>query len=147
MVCPKPEKHRRRRLAATSTNMNKRRIEALTEAVSRYSGYFSPESDLYVCRNPLGLKAFSPLQLRNEDGFRVFASLIDGYQAGIYDVTLKVSGQSKAHLKPTDTLSDFAVALGQPYTAADAFAGFLRKALHTETINRKTPLSIFLEEQ
>jgi hypothetical protein len=127
--------------------MNRRRIEALAEAVSRYSGYFNPESSLYVCRNPGGLKAFSPLQLRDEEGYRVFASIIDGYQALIYDVGLKVEGKSKAHLKPTDTLSDFAVACSQPYTAADAYAGFLRKALHVENINRKTPLQIFLEEQ
>lgn len=127
--------------------MNRKKLEALAEAVAAYSGYKEPGSSLYTARNPGGLKAHSPRHLRDEEGNRIFGSVLDGLQALLFDTALKLQGTSAAHLKPSDTLSDFAESHGQPFTAADAYARFLRKALHTEDISRKTEISFFLTEE
>src|SRR5208337_3662759 len=86
--------------------MNQLKLEALAEAITHYSGYQEPGSALWQARNPLGLKAYSPLHKHDNSGNRIFASLLDGLQAGIYDLSLKLSGKSKAHLLPLSTLMD-----------------------------------------
>lgn len=126
--------------------MQRKRLEALAEAVAHVSGYGIPGSSRYLARNPGGLKSFSPKHTSDEQGNRVFSSLIDGWQALLFDTALKLQGMSKAKLKPTDTLREFAVSHGQPATAADAFAKFLRRALQDEAIHKTTTLQYFLEE-
>lgn len=125
--------------------MERCKLEAVAEAIMRTSGYTQPENPLYVARNPGGLKAFSPSQPKDEHGNRVFNSLLDGLQALLFDVSLKLEGKSRHKLGPSSTLAEFAVACGQPATAATAWAAFLRKALHDETINQKVHLSYFTE--
>lgn len=120
------------------------RIEALAEAIMAYSGY-RPGSALWLARNPGGLKAYSPLHKKDEHGNRVFASLLDGMQALVFDVALKVSGKSKNKLTPKHTLADLAASYGKSPFEGDSWAKFLRKALDKADINRKTPLSYFLE--
>jgi hypothetical protein len=126
--------------------MQRRKLEALAEAIVHVSGYREPGSTLYLARNPGGLRAFKPEHLRDADGNRIFGSVIDGLQALLFDTALKLEGMSKACLQPSDTLQDFAVSCGQPFTAADAYAKFLRKALSNESISRKTALAFLLEE-
>lgn len=122
------------------------KLEALTEAISHYSGYANPESDVYIARNPGGLKAFSPLQLRDAGDRRVFISMLDGWQALLYDADLKLKGESRARLRPHDTLVALAEAYGQTRTSADAWAKFLRKALRDPAISAKTPIEYFFED-
>lgn len=119
-----------------------RKLEILAEAIAHYSGY-QPGSPLFAARNPGGLKAYSPKHQKDEHGNRVFNSLLDGLQALIYDVELKVAGKSSARLTPQSTLADLAAAYGQPATAGDAWAKFLRKACGDSGLNRRTPLSFF----
>lgn len=126
--------------------MQRRRLEALAEAVQHISGYQIPGSPLYVARNPGGLKAFNPAHARDEQGNRVFGSVIDGLQALLFDTTLKLEGMSRHYLQPSDTLQEFALSHGQPATAAEAYAKFLRRALANDSINKKLSLSFFLEE-
>ena len=125
--------------------MNKRKLEAIAEAIVQTSGYHIPDGALYAARNPGGLPAFSAQHARNDSGQRTFASVLDGLQALLFDIEVKMLGKSKAHLKPTSTLADFAVAFGQPATAAHAWAKFLRRALHDETITHKITLNFFME--
>lgn len=124
--------------------MQRKRLEALAEAVSSVSGYHVPGSPLYTARNPGGLRAYG--KPADEHGNRLFNSVIDGLQALIFDTQLKLQGMSRHCLQPSNTLQDFAVSHGQPITAAEAFAKYLRKALTDETINKKTELRYFLEE-
>jgi len=126
--------------------MDKKVIEAVAEAIVRTSGYWNADNPIYDARNPGGLLAFSPTQSRDDNGYRVFASALDGMQALMYDVQLKLSGKSRARLKPEQTFADFAAACGLPNAAVN-WAAFLRKALHDSTINPKTPISHFLGEQ
>lgn len=122
-----------------------RKIEALAEAITRYSGYLEASSDLYAARNPGGLKATSMRHLKNEQGYRIFSSFIDGYQALMFDLSTKLSGQSWAQLTPESTLKDLALAYSLPDTNAQAWARFLRAALRDETIRPTTTLSHFTE--
>ena len=124
--------------------MSKLKIEALAESLADISGYKLVGGPLFTARNPGGLKAYG--KASDETGNRVFGSLIDGWQALLFDTQLKLNGMSRASLQPSDTLQDFAVSHGQPITAADALAKYLRRALHDDSINKKTELRYFLEE-
>jgi hypothetical protein len=124
-----------------------RRVEALAEAVTKYSGYAEPSSDLHAARNPGALKATSMRHVKNEKGYRVFNSFIDGVQALLFDLDTKLSGQSWAKLTPDSTLEDLALSYSLPYTAATAWARFLRASLHDETVTSKTPLSYFTKDK
>ena len=119
------------------------RLEALAEAIAEYSGY-QPGSPLWIARNPGGLKAYSPKHTKDEHGNRVFVSVLDGMQALIFDVKLKLEGRSKARLSAKNTLADLAASYGKSPIEGDAWAKFLRKALNAD-FNRKTPLSFFME--
>lgn len=121
--------------------MTRKSLEALAEAIAHYSGYFEAGSSLYDARNPGGLKALG--QTDDGKGNRVFRSVIDGYQALFYDVELKVTGKSRAKLKPESTLQDLSVAYNLPLGTPTAWARFLRKALHDDKISVNTPLSYF----
>lgn len=124
--------------------MNKRKLEALAEARVRYSGYLNADNSLYAARNPGGLVAFSSTQTKDEQGFRTFRSMLDGMQALLFDVELKMAGRSRAALSPESTLTDFAEACGQQATAAVAWASFLRKALRDTNISQKTTIAYFI---
>lgn len=121
-----------------------RGVEALAEAIIAYSGYLDPESSLYRARNPGGLPATSFKHKRDEEGNRIFKSLIDGIQALLYDVDLKLSGKSRNGLSRESTLTDFAIAFGCNKLHAMAWAKFLSKALQ-DNITHATRLERFLE--
>lgn len=127
------------------TGHTKRKIEGLAEAIIAYSGYAEPGSSLHDARNPGGLKALGLVQARDDKGNRVFRSVLDGLQALVFDVNLKLSGSSRAKLQPSSTLTDLAGAYNLPSTTAQAWARFLRKALHTDSLTANTPLSYFQE--
>src|SRR5579871_129648 len=120
--------------------MTKRKLEAVAEAIVKTSGYWNADSEVYEARNPGGLLGFSPTHKKTASGFRQFASMIDGFQALLYDVELKMAGKSRAKLKPESTLEDFAVACGFQKPAAVNWAAFLRKALRDDKISHKTAI-------
>jgi hypothetical protein len=122
-----------------------RKIEALAEAVIRYSGYLEPSSDLYLARNPGALKSTSMRHVKNEKGYRIFNSFIDGVQALLFDIDLKITGKSWAKLHPEEaTLQDLAISYSLEVTTATAWAKFLRAALRDDTIHGNTKLAYFL---
>lgn len=127
--------------------LNRKRVEALAEAIIKHSGYQNPDSAVYLARNPGGLRAFSPAHPRDEFGNRIFNSVLDGMQALLYDIELKITGRARSHLELNDTLTQLAVAYDQPISAAQAWVKFLRRALRDEALSHKTPLSYFLSEE
>jgi hypothetical protein len=127
--------------------MDKRKIEALAEAIADTSGYRNPDHPAHAARNPGALKAYSPTHVRNEQGQRVFRSMLDGWQALIFDIEVKLAGRSRAHLTAHNCLADFAEAFGQPATAAQAWAKYLRRSLTVEGITHKTTLDFFMENK
>lgn len=122
------------------------RLEALADAISRYSGYDNPESAAFQNRNPGNLPAISPRHIRDLQGKRVFQSFLDGYQALLFDLKVKASGKSSTRLKPSSTIRDLMASYGQPETAAKYIAKFLKRALSIDSITEQTTLSFFLEE-
>jgi hypothetical protein len=124
------------------------RIECLVDAIARLNAAFNPESEIYRLRNPLGIKSFARPGKHNTDeqGRRIFTSFLSGYKACVYDIDLKLRGQSRAGLKPTDHLENLLGVYNIHHKVGiDHVVSFLRRALDDQTISKNTPLSYFLE--
>jgi len=120
------------------------RLEALADALIHFSRFKDPENEQYQSRNPGNLPATQPWHARNEQGRRIFKSMLDGYQALLFDLAAKCAGKNK-HLHPDSPLRMLVTHYGQPSSAADFVARFLRRALHDQSIKPDTPLSFFIE--
>lgn len=121
------------------------RLEALADAIMKYSGYGDPESDNYRFRNPGSLRGFTDKHLTAPDGKRVFKSFLDGYQALLFDLKVKCTGKSNTRLTQESSLTDLMTVYGQPATSAKYIAKFLKRALDDQSITDKTPLKFFVE--
>jgi hypothetical protein len=121
--------------------MNRQRLEMLAEAIAHVSGY-APGNPLYAARNPLGLRPSSEKHARDEHGNRVFRSVLDGWQAAIFDLDIKINGR----LSPDSTLLDLAMAYHQKM-AAKTWARFLKQALADDSISPNTVLKQLLEKE
>ncbi len=121
-----------------------RKLEALAEAIASGNGYFDPDSPLYSARNPGGLRPVSLAHERDEFGNRVFASLLDGWQALLYDLDVKLSGKSP-RVMPTDPLFALALAYDRHRKVAGNWVKFLRRALNDHTLTVDTALKFFKE--
>lgn len=126
-----------------------RRTEAIVDAIGYVNDFHNPKSQAYKLRSPLLLQSFAlpGKHVIDEAGLRVFPSLVSGYKASVYDAGLKVTGNSRARLKPSDTL----VNLLGVYRIKDrqdvsAVIEFLQNALDDLTISENTTLSYFIEE-
>lgn len=117
-------------------------LEALAEAMAHYSGYLEPSHPLYRARNPIGLKPMRPDQPRTDEGYRIFKSVLDGMQAAIFDLEVKLGGR----LSPDSTLTDLATAYGRKQTEAQAWSRFLRAALNDQSISAHTAIRRFIED-
>lgn len=126
--------------------MNK--IEALVDAIANLHGFpHNPESDAYRLRNPLLIRSFAKpgKHEMDEQGRRVFPSLLGGYKSAIFDVELKLRGQSRAGLKPDDKLENLLRVYGiSQLGGMSNVVSFLRRALKDQNISKETPLSYFL---
>jgi hypothetical protein len=120
------------------------RLEALADALTRQSNWSEPDSRSYQTRNPGLLRAHSPKHLSDDKGVRLFDNFGDGYQALLYDLTVKCSGHSRTKLKPHSILHDLVIVYGHNKKAVEQVVRFLRRALRDETISHETPLAYFL---
>lgn len=127
--------------------MSVNRLEALVDAIGKRNGMETPSSLAYKLRSPLLLRSFARPGKHEIDseGRRVFESLISGYRASLFDLELKITGQSRAKLKPADPLHKLLMAYGiDDREGAQIVVGFLRKALD-DSIDRDTQISYFKE--
>lgn len=127
--------------------MSVNRVEALVDAIGKIKGVGDPSSDAYKLRNPLLIKSFAKPGKHETDaeGRRVFSSWLSGYKAAGFDAELKLSGNSRAGLKPTDTLTNILGVYNiKELGGIKAVVLFLRKALEDESISKDTNLSYFL---
>jgi hypothetical protein len=124
-----------------------RKLEALAEAIAKMSGYTNPDSPAHAARNPGDLEAISVEHSKDARGRRVFHSFLDGYQALLHDLQVKISGKSRSGLTGKSTLADLAKARGEafPLITSRSWASFLRPALSDPTITNQTQLSYFTE--
>lgn len=128
--------------------MSVKRIEFLCDAICDVFGGMYPGSDAYRLRNPLLVKSWARAGKHETDeyGRRIFSSFLNGYKAGLFDLDLKVKGQSRANVSPESPLSE----LLRCYEITNSVAvnkvvNFLRKAIQDESINSSTLVSYFLE--
>ncbi len=124
--------------------MNK--IEALVDAIGKANGIHNPESDSYRLRNPLLIRSFARpgKHETDEQGRRVFTSLLSGYKAALFDMELKITGKSRAGLQPTSTLANVLGVYGiKEPGGISTVVSFLRRALTDQSISNTTPLSYF----
>lgn len=118
-----------------------KKIEALADAIQKYSGALEPDSGGYEARNPGLLRAFSAKHARNADGLRIFNSWLDGYQALLFDLQVKISGKSRSKVDGDSTLRDLMRSYYLPDGTADYIAKFMRRALKNDAITAKTRLA------
>ena len=122
------------------------KLEALADAIAFYYLAHDPATAAYQNRNPGMLRAISLKHARDENGYRLFNAYIDGYQALLYDLQLKVSGKSFAKMPDAANINDLMKAYG--HTGAlvgQRIAKFISRALQTE-VHATTPLSFFTEK-
>jgi hypothetical protein len=82
-----------------------------------------------------------------ESGVRVFSSALAGLRAGLFDLTIKAKGESRAGIKKTDLLENLLRVYGVTELGGQqTVIKWLKRALKDQSINRTTPLSWFLEE-
>lgn len=121
------------------------RLESLADAIAAYNLAHEPTSAAYQNRNPGLLKAISLKHSRDERGHRLFNAFIDGYQALLYDLRLKASGQSFAKLPDRATINDLMRSYGHSGAlVGQRIAKYITKALGVE-VRATTELSFFLE--
>lgn len=121
------------------------RLESLADSISAYNNAHEPTSAAYQNRNPGLLKAISLKHSRDEHGHRLFNAFIDGYQALLYDLRLKASGQSFAKLPANATINDLMRSYGHSGAlVGQRIAKYITKALGVE-VRATTELSFFLE--
>src|ERR1017187_3674428 len=125
------------------------KIEAIVESIGLLHGCWQdPESDAYQLKSPLLLRSFARAGKHevDEQGRRVFPSMLSGFKAATFDVSLKLEGTSRAGLKPeTDTLLNLLRVYGITEGLAHKKAvNFLRKSLKDPSISLETKLSFFL---
>lgn len=125
------------------------RVEAIVDVLGKLNGMGNPESEAYALRNPLLIRSFARpgKHETDEQGRRVFSSLLSGYKAALFDAQLKLGGKSRAGLKSTDTLTNLLGVYGlKEAVGIKSVVQFLRRALKDGDIDGNTPLSYFLQE-
>lgn len=129
--------------------MSVNRLEALLDAIASLKGWGNPDSESYQLRNPLLVKSFSRPGKNEitEDGTRVFTSALAGLRANLFDLEIKVRGESRAGIKKDDKLENILRVFGITELGGQQSAlKFLKRALKTQDIKLTTPLTWFLEE-
>jgi hypothetical protein len=128
--------------------MSVNKLEALLDAIAHLKGYSTnPDSTLYQIRNPLGIISFSRPGKNeiDDEGRRIFSSDLAGRRACLFDLELKVKGESRAGIKPEDKLENLLRVYGvSELLGQQQVVKFLKRALKDETISRTTPLAYFL---
>lgn len=78
-------------------------IEALADAIMQFEGW-KKDSRAWRNRNPGNLRPYSKDQKADDEGYRIFTSLADGFSALRMDLTAKFNGSK--NLTPDSTILD-----------------------------------------
>lgn len=126
--------------------LNERRVEAMLDAISQLKGWHNPESQVYQSKNPLGVKSFALLGRHeiDDEGRRVFPSQLAGIKACLFDLELKVRGESRAGLKVTDRISNLLRVYGiSELLGQQQVLKWYRRAIKSTDVTLDTPLDHF----
>lgn len=122
------------------------KIEALVDSIAALHRAHNPESVAYQLRNPILLRSFARPGKHEVDelGRRIFGSRLDGYKAALFDVRLKLSGNSYAGIRAGDRLQNLLAVYGiKELNGVEQVVKYLRRALEDSGVSRETPLSHF----
>jgi len=131
------------------TKIEQRKLEALAQAIAKLNGATTPDTECFFINNPLKVRSFARPGKHQitEDGLRIFPSILAGMKAGLFDLELKIKGQSRAGLKTTDSLTSLLALYGvQSKQAVDSVVSFLKRAMKDQNIKASTELSYFIEQ-
>jgi hypothetical protein len=124
------------------------KLESLLDAIASVNGWANPDSEAYHIHNPLLISNYS-LPGKNEideKGRRVFKTAASGVHSCLYDLSLKVKGESRAGIKKDDLLENLLRVYGLVELGGQQqVVKFLRRALKDQSITVETPLSYFRE--
>lgn len=122
------------------------RLEALADSIASLNEWMNPDGDAYKLRNPGLLRAFTLRHAADSSGRRIFPSFVDGYQALLYDLKQKCSGESRSKLKINDRVLDLLMRGFSQHPASEEYVlCFLQSALPTNKVTANTPLKFFTE--
>ena len=130
--------------------MSVNKLEALLDSIASLKGWNTPGSEAYQLRNPLLVKSYSRPGKNEitENGTRVFTSALAGLRASLFDLEIKVKGESRAGIKKDDKLDNLLRVMGVTELGGQQqIVKFLKRALKTQDIKLTTPLAWFLEEK
>lgn len=125
------------------------KIEALFDAIASLRGWNNPDSVAYQLRNPLLVQSFSRPGKNeiDDEGRRVFTSSLAGIRAGLFDLQIKIDGESRAGLKKEDRLANLLRVYQIPEKLGQQqIVKFLKRALRDDSLTTETPLSYFREK-
>ena len=140
------DRDRRNKPRVVQTPLNERRVEALLDAIAQLRGWGDPESHVYQNRNPLGVKSFAQLGRHevDDEGRRIFSSQLAGVKAGLFDIELKVRGESRSNVKVTDKLSNLLRVYGiTELLGQQKVLKWFRRAIKNSDVTLDTPLTFF----
>jgi hypothetical protein len=126
------------------------KLEALLDAIASIKGWNNPDSLSYQIRNPLLVQSFSKpgKNVIDPEGHRVFASALAGIRACLFDLEIKIKGESRAGIDSNDKLENILRVFGvSEIGGQQQVVKFLKRALKNDSISRTTPLSFFLEDK
>jgi len=129
--------------------MSVSRLEALLDGLASLKSWSNPDAQSYQLRNPLLIQSFSRPGKNEitEEGTRVFSSSLAGIRACLFDLGIKVKGESRAGLKKDDKLENLLRVFGiTERLGQQQVVKFLKRALKTDDISINTPLAWFAEE-
>jgi hypothetical protein len=130
------------------TPLNERKVEALFDALAHINGWANPESTAYRLRNPLCVKSFALLGRHeiDEEGRRVFSSQLAGIKAGLFDLELKLRGESRAGIKASDKIVNVLRVYGvMELLGQQKVMKFFRRSVQDPEVTADTTLDYFLQ--
>jgi hypothetical protein len=127
-------------------SLDDRKVETLLDSIAQLKGFHNPESWNYQARNPLGVKSFAPLGRHeiDDEGRRIFPSQLAGIKACLYDLEMKIRGESRAGLKITDRISNLLRVYGiSEILGQQQVLKWFRRATKDSTVTLDTELTFF----
>src|ERR1700761_4333648 len=118
--------------------MNK--LESLLDAIASLKGWSNPDSVTYEIRNPLHIRSFARPGKHevDEEGRRIFNSWLAGYKACLFDLDIKIKGESRAGIREGDKISNLLRCYGIPDGLGhDQVIKYLRRALKDPSITKE----------
>lgn len=119
-------------------------LEAIADAIMRYEGW-EPHSRSYRNRNPGNLRPHDASELQDAEHYRIFASLVDGYETLLDDLHAKMLPGGADGLGPEATMNKLfevyapAADMNQPMRYAEFVAWWVGRVYNDEGITPDVP--------